>query len=308
AAPHVIHAAWQNPDQCFNQGTGAPIKWYVVMPNGEVVLFDSPGYDKFGTRKQPVTKEICEIFHRQLVGDRPHRVTIDPRKIEFFDPITRASRIWYSKSATGFRLYDANGFDPLTAEPLKPVTAEIAEAIRATSENGPGRAPGHASGSTAPTEPSPNPSPSPAVPISSSPDAKASSTAPIIPSPNSSPSSTRLISPSPNSTPSAQGNPDSRPSRSESASALQTNSEHTPASTFEFRVCNRTAAPAAIAVMGREPSAGPDWILKGWMRVEAGQCRAGGKFLKGEFFFAANSPIHQWSASGIAFCVDSGPF
>jgi hypothetical protein len=73
-------------------------------------------------------------------------------------------------------------------------------------------------------------------------------------------------------------------------------------------VSNRTTADTAIAIMAREPLNPSDWVLKGWLRVEPGQCKKGGTYLKGTFFFVANSPIRQWNGADTPLCVEAAPF
>jgi hypothetical protein len=63
-------------DECFNQRTGAPIKWYVEEPNGDVTMFSSGGFDIVtGAEKQPVTPEICAGFAKQENKGGPRRIT-----------------------------------------------------------------------------------------------------------------------------------------------------------------------------------------------------------------------------------------
>jgi hypothetical protein len=114
-------------DACFNQRTGAPLKWYVEESDGHVVLFDSAGFDSVtGAEKRPVTPEICGTFATQKANNRPRKITTNVRNLEFFYPTTGRARVWYSKSADGsYELFDARGFNPATSEPLLPVTKEI---------------------------------------------------------------------------------------------------------------------------------------------------------------------------------------
>ena len=81
-------------DACFNQRTGAPMKWYVEGPNGDITLFDSGGYDTVTrVEKRPVTPEICAIFARQKVNSRPRRITANVREIDFFDRNSGRARV-----------------------------------------------------------------------------------------------------------------------------------------------------------------------------------------------------------------------
>jgi hypothetical protein len=114
-------------DECFNQGTGTPMKWYVGEPNGEVTIFNSGGFDIVtGAEKQPVTPEICAGFAKQENKGRPRRITANVRDIGFFDPSSGRTRVWYSRGADGsYELFDSRGSNPITSEPLLPVTKKI---------------------------------------------------------------------------------------------------------------------------------------------------------------------------------------
>ena len=133
----LLHALLGS-DACFNQRTGAPMKWFVEGANGEITLFDSGGFDTTqGAEKRPVTSDICARFARQKVNSRPRRITASVGEIEFFDPNSGRARVWYSKTADGnYELFDIRGFNPATSEPLLPVTKDVVAEIvaRATTE------------------------------------------------------------------------------------------------------------------------------------------------------------------------------
>lgn len=113
-------------DVCFNQRTGVPLKWYVQAPNGEITLFDSGGYDKAGTQKLLVTRDICDAHGRQAANVVPRRIAASVRDVQFFDPNTGRPRVWYYKTLNGtYELYDAPGFSPGTSDPLLPMSREI---------------------------------------------------------------------------------------------------------------------------------------------------------------------------------------
>lgn len=118
-------------DACFNQRTGAPMKWFVQDADGRIVLFDSPGYDTVTrVEKRPVTPEICAAFAKQKVSARPRKITADIRDIEFFDPSSGRARVWYSKASDGsFNLFDSRGYHPATGESLLPVGKEVVAEI-----------------------------------------------------------------------------------------------------------------------------------------------------------------------------------
>jgi hypothetical protein len=123
-------------DECFNQRTGTPLKWYVEEPSGGVAIFDSGGFDIVtGEEKQPVTPEICSGFAKQENKGGPRKITANVRGIEFFDAKSGRTRVWYSKGADGnYELFDARGSNPFTNEPLLPVTKKIVAEVLAAEE------------------------------------------------------------------------------------------------------------------------------------------------------------------------------
>lgn len=128
----LLHALL-GADACFNQRTGAPMKWFVQDADGRIVLFDSSGFD-IVTRveKRPVTPDICSSFARQKTNDRPRKITANVTTIEFFNPISGRPRIWYYKKSDGtYELFDSRGFHPGSSEPLLPVTKDIVVDIKA---------------------------------------------------------------------------------------------------------------------------------------------------------------------------------
>lgn len=117
---------------CVNQRTGEPLKWYVVQPGGEIVLFDSPGYDSTGAAKRPATAQICRIIQLQKRSIRPREIADDPRYVKFFNGVTGQPRVWYYKAVDGrIDLFDAEGTDPTVGEPLIPITKEIVQEVQA---------------------------------------------------------------------------------------------------------------------------------------------------------------------------------
>ncbi len=117
---------------CFNQRTGQPISWYVVLPGGEIVLRDSPGFDTTGEERRPATAQVCRALEAQKRGVRPHLITDDPRKVAFFDGVTGQPRVWYYRAADGrIDLFDNEGTDPANGEVLLPITKEVVEEVQA---------------------------------------------------------------------------------------------------------------------------------------------------------------------------------
>jgi hypothetical protein len=113
-------------DVCFNQSSGEALQWFVTEPGGVIVRYDSPGYDKAGVPKRPVTPQICHIIQLQKRGIRPHEITADLRQITFFDNISGQPLVWYFKSPDGrIEFFDAEGMHPMLGEPLLPITKAV---------------------------------------------------------------------------------------------------------------------------------------------------------------------------------------
>ena len=74
---------------CFDQKTGSPLKWYVKLPSGEIVISDQGGFDpETGLKKQQVTPEICSAAKSR------HFSTATPKQhvaggVEFAEPAVR---------------------------------------------------------------------------------------------------------------------------------------------------------------------------------------------------------------------------
>jgi hypothetical protein len=126
----LLHALL-GTDSCFNQRTGEATKWYVQDNDGQIILFDSGGFDAVtGVEKQRVTTQICTAVARQKKNDRPRQITADPRQIEFFDAATGRAKVWYSRSSNGsYELFDAYGYHPTTSEVLRAVNKEVVSDI-----------------------------------------------------------------------------------------------------------------------------------------------------------------------------------
>jgi hypothetical protein len=128
----LLHALFGR-DTCFNQRTGEPMKWYTEAADGTIVLYDSGGYDSTtGEQKKQASLAICTAYEKQRNNERPRRITADATTLEFFDPITGRPRVWYAKNPDGtYTLYDRRGFDPATSQVLQPITADVAQDIKA---------------------------------------------------------------------------------------------------------------------------------------------------------------------------------
>lgn len=118
-------------DICFNQSSGVAQKWYTEDPAGNITLFDSGGFTSSGESKKIVTPQVCQNYLRQQGGYRPQLLAENLNEIEFFDSVTGAPKVWYSKSSDGeIQLFDKPGFDPASGEPLTIVTREIISELR----------------------------------------------------------------------------------------------------------------------------------------------------------------------------------
>lgn len=126
----LLHALFGS-EVCFNQRTGEPLKWYVIQPGGQIVLYDSPGFDAAGVQKRPATVQICRVLQLQKKGLRPREVSDDPRYVKFFDEVTGQPRIWYSKGKDGqIRLFDGEGTNPSDGQILNPITRDVIREVQ----------------------------------------------------------------------------------------------------------------------------------------------------------------------------------
>jgi hypothetical protein len=126
----LLHALL-GADSCFNQRTGEPIKWYVQDNDGQIILFDSGGFDAVtGVEKRRVTTQVCTAVARQKKNDRPRQITVDARQVQFFDAATGRPKVWYSRSNDGaYQLFDAYGYHPTTSEVLRAVNKDVVSDI-----------------------------------------------------------------------------------------------------------------------------------------------------------------------------------
>ena len=119
-------------DANFAFSSGEARRFYAQTPEG-VRLFPEDGHDpKYGMKLQPVTRDIIESIERARLGLRPD--PISPKRIptlDFFDANTGASLVWYFEKPDGhYDLFSSAGFHPTVGEPLRPVTAEVAQTVR----------------------------------------------------------------------------------------------------------------------------------------------------------------------------------
>ncbi len=128
----VLHVVFESGPGCkFNQSTGEPLTYYAIRPGGDIALSDSPGVDPpSGIKRQPCTPEMAWTVKRYLKGDRPQRITGDPRQLTFFDSITGHPRVWYYRTVDEqYELFTAEGLSP-DGGVLLPVTNEVVSAIK----------------------------------------------------------------------------------------------------------------------------------------------------------------------------------
>ncbi len=110
-------------DLYFAFSEGKVLKWYALTPEG-VKFFDRAGIEPvYGIPLKPVTPEVIRNLKLLQKGDfRP----IDPKNVQFFNPITGESQIWYYQYPDGsFEFYDKPGYHPITGDPLRPATKQI---------------------------------------------------------------------------------------------------------------------------------------------------------------------------------------
>lgn len=143
-AEHKLHAVGEASPvdaadvQFFDPMTGAPKAWYTQESDGRLSFFDRPGFDpRSGVRLQGVTPSIAAKWMEQQGQNERKKVfleqvrkgsvkPIDPAQAEFFDPESGEAAVWYGRAERGvLEFYDRPGFDPLTGDRLRPVTASV---------------------------------------------------------------------------------------------------------------------------------------------------------------------------------------
>jgi hypothetical protein len=124
----------------FDSITGAPKMWYHLDNEGNIELFNRPGFHPvYLDELKPVNKEIIssikdellkkqkleEEQNRMLNAEEPERIT-DSENINFFDPVSGKSTVWYYINKNGnYEFFDQPGFHPVYQDELKPVTKDI---------------------------------------------------------------------------------------------------------------------------------------------------------------------------------------
>lgn len=103
---------------CFNQTTGAPLKWYIIR-SGKIIIYDSPGFDPaIGMKKEPITPEICRTFEQQKAG-------VAPRQISYQQAVEIGAKAWYFQRGDEILLFDLQDVVPGADELTKPITSQI---------------------------------------------------------------------------------------------------------------------------------------------------------------------------------------
>lgn len=78
--------------------------------------------------------------------------------------------------------------------------------------------------------------------------------------------------------------------------------EKAPSDQFTFRVCNNSPQSAVVSIMGREVRS-DNLTVRGWFRVEAGECENFGSFDKSAFYAYARNRSGKWGNGDIPVCV-----
>lgn len=111
-------------DLYFKAKDGKVLKYYSVRQNGEIVIFDNPGYDPQTQAKlKPVTQEIVEQINLRKDGNPEKK---DPETAIWFNPFTGKPQLWYcAVAANTFDFFDKPGYHPRTGKDLMPVSREF---------------------------------------------------------------------------------------------------------------------------------------------------------------------------------------
>lgn len=114
--------------------TGKPNQNYVVV-DGKCEFFDRDTRidPRSGKKLFPVTEKVLEACANRKNGKSPKEVAVaNPAKVEWFDRVLGHPAVYYVKRFNGhMAFFDAPGTDPITGQPLEPVTVEVVKAAMA---------------------------------------------------------------------------------------------------------------------------------------------------------------------------------
>ncbi len=110
-------------DLLFTHDSGEAQKWVSITADGEVRVYNSPGYDVFsGTILKKMTPELAQQIRFLQQND----MTDFDISNAYFHPITGDTLKWYSIDDGGsILIHDHAGFDTQTGQQLKSVTLDI---------------------------------------------------------------------------------------------------------------------------------------------------------------------------------------
>ncbi|MFH1173471.1 MAG: hypothetical protein V1692_02990 [bacterium] len=113
----------------FDRATGQPVKYYVKTLEG-FKFSNTPDFDPMvGVKYKPINADIIRDYYFWEKNGRYSNLP-EVTKGKYFDITTGEPIVWYAERAEGTRaLFPLPGYDPLTGKALKPITAEIAEAM-----------------------------------------------------------------------------------------------------------------------------------------------------------------------------------
>ncbi|MCK4554057.1 hypothetical protein KAU19_03780 [Candidatus Parcubacteria bacterium] len=113
----------------FDRATGKPAKYYIKTLDG-FKFSSSVDYDPmFGIKYKPITGDVIkEYYFWQKTGKLGNIPQVQPGR--YFDMITGEPIVWYiERTDKEIELFSLPGYDPLTGEPLKPITKEVIKNI-----------------------------------------------------------------------------------------------------------------------------------------------------------------------------------
>lgn len=115
-------------DMLFTHDTGEAQKWISIAPNGEVRMYDSPGFDMVtGKPLDSLTPELAQQIELLRQFDMEN---FDATKA-YFHPGTGVPLKWYSEDEDStIVIHDQGGYSAGSGQKLRPLTAEIISRIK----------------------------------------------------------------------------------------------------------------------------------------------------------------------------------